>query len=293
MNDIFLSFFVVCSFIFAYLYTTRRSVKNLLITAVFLGLALATKWTGFYAIAAVLGFLLLHDLKERRLNLKLVLLVIIPLLMYLGSYSQYFLQGHSVSEFVGLHKQIWWYQTGLKATHDYQSPALTWPFLYRPVWFYVSYKDVFNKAGEKMLYIGNIYTMGHPLIWWAGLGGIVWATWQFLLGVWYRIEGTAKHHIQLLPLTIILVGYFGMFLPWTLSPRIMFLYHYLPSVPFLCLALAYVLHQIAQRNNIGRNTVIGYLIVVALVFVYFYPHWSALPLPQSWVDKYYWLPSWK
>ena len=33
MNDIFLAFFVVCSFIFAYLYATRRPVKNLLITA--------------------------------------------------------------------------------------------------------------------------------------------------------------------------------------------------------------------------------------------------------------------
>ncbi|MEK7165755.1 MAG: hypothetical protein AAB874_03040, partial [Patescibacteria group bacterium] len=98
---------------------------------------------------------------------------------------------------------------------------------------------------------------------------------------------------MLLPLTIILVGYSGMFLPWVASPRIMFLYHYLPSVPFLCLVLAYTLWQLYTSGKFGKYSVIVYLSLAVLAFVYFYPHWSALPLPEAWVNRYYWLKSWK
>ena len=98
---------------------------------------------------------------------------------------------------------------------------------------------------------------------------------------------------DLLPVGILVVGYFSMFLPWTFSPRIMFLYHYLPSVPFLCLLLAYGLNQVRRISRIGRIGVNIYLILVVIGFVYFYPQWAALPLPQKWVDQYYWLPSWK
>jgi dolichyl-phosphate-mannose--protein O-mannosyl transferase len=273
----------------------RKTFSNLFWVGLATGLAASTKWTGFYVVGMAFVWGVGYLLKKR--NWKMVLISIlclgfIPVVVYILSYTQWWLQGHTVQQFVELHQQIWWYQTGLKATHAYQSQALTWPFLYKPVWFYVSYKDVIEPNGEKQLYIGNIYTMGSPIIWWVGLLAILYAIIYTLLHWWRKLRKRVDG-VRLLPFCLLFVGYFGMFLPWALSPRIMFLYHYLPSIPFLCLILAYGLYSIRRQGSWGRYVVSAYLSLVVLVFIYFYPHWSALPLPQAWVNSYYWLPSWK
>ncbi len=298
MNDIYITFFVVLTFYRLFVFLKdypKQKLANLLWLGIAAGLAASTKWTGFYAIgiAGVWGVSFLINKRDwGSLWWSLIYLGLVPPLVYLLSYSQWWLQGHTWKQFVELHQQIWWYQTGLKATHGYQSYALTWPFLYRPVWFYVKYLNKFVN-GQQVLYIGNIYTMGHPFIWWAGLIAVVQSLWKLVEGLWNRIAGIRKTHDQLLTLAILNVGYFGMFVPWAFSPRIMFLYHYLPSVPFLCLTLAYGLWLIHQKGATGRRIVYGYFVLVVLGFIYFYPQWAAVPLPQWWVDKYYWLPSWK
>lgn len=261
-------------------------------------------------VSMLIGVYTIASKETRRLGVHLVInLAILPFLVYLLSYGQWWVQAHRWGQFEELHKQIWWYQTGLKATHDYQSKAYTWPVLYRPVWFYVKYEDHFDAAGKKELWIGNIYTMGNPLIWWSGLLAIFYMMWVILeqfftgralkmlmqdevKGKVLKVAATLKN-VPLLPLFIVLVGYFGMFLPWVASPRIMFMYHYLPSVPFLCLALAYVLLQIKNRFAYGAYIVTIFLSLVVLLFVYFYPHWTGLPLPTWWVNQYYWLKTWK
>ncbi|KKR87688.1 MAG: Glycosyl transferase family 39 [Candidatus Curtissbacteria bacterium GW2011_GWA1_41_11] len=284
MNDIFLAFFVVCSFIFAYLYATRRPVKNLLITAVFLGLALATKWTGFYAIVAVLGFLLLHDLKERRLNLKLILLVIIPLLMYLGSYGQYFLQGHSVSEFVGLHKQIWWYQNRHDLEHSYGTTAFfcvpqgttgpkSWcPWVLNIRGVYFSYKDYGSDNA------GYIYALGNPIVFWLGIVAVSYMIGKFI----------QRRSMKIL---LVLLAYFIFWLPWIFTPRLLFLYHYLPSIPFLAIVLGYEFRDI--YNTRFKFAVILLLVVIALTFLYFFPISSGWPIKIDSIDRFMWLRSWR
>ena len=284
MNDIFLSFFIVCSFIFAYLYTTRKSVKNLLLTAVFLGFALATKWTGFYAIAAVLGFLLLQDLKERRLNLKLVLLLIIPLLMYLGSYGQYFLQGHSVSEFVGLHKQIWWYQNRHDLEHSYGTTAFfcvpqgtagpkSWcPWVLNIRGVYFSYEDY----GEGNA--GYIYALGNPIVFWLGIVAVSYMIGKFI----------QRRSMKIL---LVLLAYFIFWLPWIFTPRLLFLYHYLPSIPFLAIVLGYELRDI--YNTRFKFAAILLLAVIALTFLYFLPISSGWPIKVNSIDRFMWLSSWR
>ncbi len=298
MNDIFITCFVVFGFYRLFVFFSEypsKKLKNLFWIGIATGLAAATKWTGFYLVGMVLvwGVLFLYERKDWKTILWAILyLGVFPPIIYILSYTQWWIQGHTWDQFYELHQQIWWYQTGLTATHDYQSPALTWPLLYRPVWFYVKYQDVV-KNGTTELYIGNIYTMGNPLIWWAGVAAIVYITWLILRWIWDRIEGRTSKFTSLMPFHIILVGYFGMFLPWAFSPRIMFLYHYLPSIPFLCLALAYSLYRIRSKSSQGRKVVNLYLALVVIAFIYFYPHWSGVLLPQKWVEKYYWLKSWK
>jgi dolichyl-phosphate-mannose--protein O-mannosyl transferase len=176
-----------------------------------------------------------------------------------------FLSGHSLSTWWEMQKQMWWYHTGLKATHPYTSMWYSWPFLIRPIYLYTS-----EEVGG---WVSRIYAMGNPFVFWFGLVAIVSSF------IYSFVEKNKK-------LGLIVFSYLIFFVPWALSPRIMFLYHYLPSIPFLAIATAYVL----RRNP---KLILSYLLIGLLVFIYFYPHWAGLQIPL-WLDQsYYWIGNWR
>lgn len=76
----------------------------------------------------------------------------------------------------GLQKQMWWYHTNLVAEHNFTSKWWSWPFMVRPVWFYVNYcgEDssdpvCLNELArwQKDSLVGDVYTMGNPMMYWA------------------------------------------------------------------------------------------------------------------------------
>ncbi|MBU3957123.1 hypothetical protein KKI19_02520, partial [Patescibacteria group bacterium] len=181
----------------------------------------------------------------------------------------------SLDQWWELQHQMWWYHTRLRATHTYQSSAPSWPILLRPVWFFVDYPS----TSLRMNWIANIYAMGNPFIWWGGLISLPFVIWQTL----------KKRYWQL---GLVIFAYFAFFLPWVVSPRIMFIYHYLPSIPFLCLFLGWILNWAWKRKKLFP-LVVWYLLLVLILFLFFYPHWIGLHVPK-WLDNlYYWFPSWR
>src|SRR4030042_3978419 len=125
MNDVFLTFWIIVSFIFFTLYVKNKSWKNLILTSVFLGLALSSKWPALYAILAILMLLFWNQIKDKKFDLvKFVPILIIPPILYLLSYGQFWLQGHSIQQFIDLHKQIWWYQNTRQLKHGYGTTPL-------------------------------------------------------------------------------------------------------------------------------------------------------------------------
>ncbi len=265
-------------FLFFSLLTIFLAVeKKFVLSGMALGLTAATKWTGIYLLP-VLGLIYLYSLYQREngsfVGFKKWLLFagsyfLIPVGIYLLVYTP-FLLTHSFLKFVELQKQMWWYHTRLEATHAYQSAAYTWPILYRPVWLYVKY-------GEKT--IENIYALGNPIIFWSGL-----VTIPYLI-----LKIIKKRNFSLL---ILLGLYFSFWMPWVFSPRIMFLYHYLPAVPFLCMAIAWGLVKVGRRKDL-KPLVFLYLFLIMTVFIFFYPHLTGIKVPL-WLNKlYYWFPSWK
>ena len=283
MNDIFVTFFIVVSFIFAYLYFREKSLKYLILTGLFLGFAVASKWTGLYAIAAVFGFITWQNFRKGEFYFKSLLLLVIPLLIYLASYGQFWIQGHSIKQFIDLHKQIWWYQNTRNLKHSYATTPLycvpegldgvkTWcPWILdvRPVYF--SYEQYGEKAGY-------IYALGNPLIFWAGVVAV-----SYLIGKLF--EERKKEYV------LILLGYFIFWLPWIFAPRILFLHHYLPSIPFLSIALGFSLSKIFKTKLMFLAIVI--LVVFIAVFFYFYPISSGYPIDVASIDKYMWLKTWR
>jgi dolichyl-phosphate-mannose--protein O-mannosyl transferase len=176
-----------------------------------------------------------------------------------------FLTGHNLSIWWGMQQQMWWYHTGLKATHPYSSMWWSWPFLIRPIYLYTS--------AEANDMVSRIYAFGNPAVFWFGFVSVI-------SGSIYAYLEKNKN------LALIIFSYIIFFVPWALSPRIMFLYHYLPSIPFMAIATGYIL----RRNP--KLTVPFFIFALGL-FIYFYPHWAGLKIPL-WLDQsYYWVSSWR
>lgn len=255
MNDSYLLFFILVS-----LYLFMKD-KNFF-ASVTLGLAAASKWSTLWAIPI---FFVIHFALKKKFKLNYIWFLIIPETIYLLSYLPMFTTGHGFNIFIGMQKQMWWYHTRLKATHPYTSPWYTWPFLIRPLWLYTS--------GIKDGFVANIYAMSNPIVSWFGVFSIVLCAYDALI-------------LRSKKLFLIVFSYLIFFVPWAFSPRIMFLYHYLPSVPFLCMAIGFVL-----RKNL--KLVLPVFCIALIVFIYFYPHWTGIPVPTTLDNSYYWFTSWR
>lgn len=353
MNDIHVTFFILLTFIFYLRYKKKNKPLLLLLTGISAGMAMGTKWSGLFALLIV-GFFetieLLKGITEniqkkkfktdflklKKIGLMAVTLIIIPITLYVLSYSHMFLQGKSllchkeeyiqgecyferiqigdwkwegfISHFGELHRQIWWYQTNLSATHTYQSRPLEWFFNLRPVWIHVSYSE------DK---ITNIYSQGNTALFWIGDIAIISSVIVFLVSkkanflLWIRKNISKKkqlkkdHWVRVVAsyqfpqyFFFLLFAYFGVWLPWQLSPRIMFFYHYTPAVPLLSIILAYWLIKMLDlkigKINLGKHLMAIVLLLCSLNFVVFYPNWTAIPVPKDWASKIYFaLKSWK
>ena len=253
MNDIFVTTFIL--FALAFFYKQRW-----FLTALFTGLAIATK----HSAVLLLPIFFVWAVKQRIKLIKLWPLFILPPLIYLLSFSQFWLQGHSLQQFVDLHKQIYWYQTHLTATHSYQSAAWQWPLLIRPVWFHVDYQPET---------IANIYNLGNPVIFWLGLVAL--------------IQGLSFTKLKDSPYRYLLFSYLGLWLPFIASPRIMFLHHYLPALAVLTVILA------AWLGKFSKKTITIIIFITIITFIFFYPINTAMALPTNWLKYWFLLPSWR
>ena len=295
MLDIFLLFFLLGTIYFCL-------KEKYLWSGIFLGCSIATKWTGVYLVPVIGAILLYRICKDPVFTsqgglLKHVkagpLYLLLPIVIYLFSYAPFFTSGHSWTKFIELQKQMWGYHTGLKATHNRQSKAYTWPLMLRPVWFWVKYDK--NK-------IANIYNLGNPVIWWGGLLILPYAAWEVIRQ--FRrstVRGvTACHLGGGTRLGFVIFCYFSFWLPWIFSPRIMFLHHYMPAIPFLCIIIGWFLNRIQNSEFRIQNwkikeklLVTSYLLLATIVFFFFYPIYTGLLIPKDLIKYFFWLSSWK
>lgn len=258
MNDIYF----VCFCLASLLFFLR---KQFIISASFLGLAIASKWTGVYLLG---GYIVLRLINPDKLLNQLKVLayyIFIPAAFYLTTYIPFFLLGHTFDQFIELQQQMWWYHTNLKAGHDYASAWWSWPLNLYPVWYFVDY----HKDGT----ISNIFASGNVVVFWFGALALILTVWDFL-------------RQKLSSLLTILLFYLIFWLPWALSPRIMFLYHYSPSVPFLSLALGYQIFKFYSHTYSKSNLVI-FLGVVLIGFLIYYPILTGIPLPKDLLEFFF------
>jgi dolichyl-phosphate-mannose--protein O-mannosyl transferase len=266
MNDSYVLFFSLLS---VYLFLKDKNFWS----AFAFGLAIASKWSGIYTIPVIFvsHFVFKRKTKSLFSGIKpsYFSFLLIPVAVYVLSYGVMFSTGHTWQNFVDTQKQMWWYHTGLVATHPYTSPAWSWPLLLRPIYLYDGPQQVIT--GENT--VARIYAFGNPVVFWFGLFSVIVS-----LFISYK-ERNKK-------LGFIAFSYLVFFLPWIASPRIMFLYHYLPSIPFLAISSGYILRRYPKLAGL-------YILLAVATFIYFYPHWAGLRIPE-WLDtSYYWFTSWR
>lgn len=233
--------------------------RKYLFSALLLGLALSSKWAAIYGYLIFIP-LLIKDKQYRQI----LFFLIIPPIIYFITYLPFFLTGHSIDQFKQLQQQMWWYHTNLKATHTYSSPWWSWPLNLYPIWYFVDYQK------DKM---ANIFASGNPVVFWAGSVAVILTVWEIV----------KKRSINLI---IILLGFLAFWLPWALSPRIMFLYHFSPSVPFLSLALGHQLN-ILLKDPKGKQLVFVILVLIILSFILIFPFLTGIPLPRNFIEFFF------
>ncbi len=292
--DSFLVLFIMLSALFMYKYIVlendaklKTKLVNLFLSGLFIGCAIATKWTGFYAgLALAIVFfanIIYRNVgkgKEKDKDLGKIILscfvffVGIPLLIYVLSYLLFpIVYPGKVEGISGLIKQtqdMYTYHSTLEATHPFTSEWYTWPAMVKPVWYYVGYFG----GGMK----GTIVGIGNPAIWWFGIIASIFVLIMALLRRkredWF-----------------ILVFILATWLPYVFIGRIMFMYHYFPTLPFIMLAIVALIKFITEkiRNN---SVYLFYVGVVILLFTYFYPVISGMITSEKYIETIRWLSSW-
>ncbi len=272
----------------------------LVATGVLLGLSLAVKWNAVYA-TGMIGIVALWRLfqlrrasRGRRVDPATVSgyqqhliwvpvsLILIPLAIQTLVHLPFFLAGYSLADFFDLQRARFLVrEPGLvPATlntdgtwrHQYSSRWWEWPLALRPIW-HSTVPD-----GDK---IAVTYANGNPLLYWAFLPALFW-----LCRRWWRMRTPA--------LLVLVIGFFGQWLPWAVVSHTSFIYHFLPAVPFGCLAVAVAVVHLAESGDVRRRTVaFGYVALVVLSFAFFYPIYSLYPLSKDQLDMRMWFDSWR
>ncbi|MBO4205994.1 dolichyl-phosphate-mannose--protein mannosyltransferase [Micromonospora echinofusca] len=234
-----------------------------LLAAVLLGCAISVKWSALYFVPAFGILVLVWEAGLRRsVGVRrpwrdallaelpwLVLAGVVVVLTYIATWSGWLLtdggyyrhwrqsQGKDELPVIGALQNLWEYHraaygfhTTLDTSHKYQSWPWQWLLLGRPVAFYWSSEGACGAASCA----AEILLLGTPILWWSFLPALVALVW---LGIARRDWRAGT----------ILLGAAAGLLPWfwyALDGRTMFVFYVAPALPFLVLAVVYVLGAI-------------------------------------------------
>jgi dolichyl-phosphate-mannose-protein mannosyltransferase len=305
------------------------AMNLLLVAAVFgegfaAGAAVGGKWSGLIPAAGLFGLLVVAGLWERNRRRReqrrnpfadtvkqesftlLLAMVVLPILVYIGSYSgridpktypeyhpglgwHFSLPqlAHVTGSMAHFHEHLYAYDPKKPdhKTHPYQSEPWTWPYMGRPVSYYYepTHEGTPREKRSEILGIGN------PAIFWSSFLTVPWLLW-FL---WRRRDWIAGFI-----LLAISSQYLFWFIPRLSLPKVQFFFYATPIAPFLVLAAVYVLRDASlitiqgSRSRPFMPLVWGYVVTAVALFAWFWPVLTAMSISQSWWQRIVWFPSW-
>ncbi|MEA4999156.1 MAG: phospholipid carrier-dependent glycosyltransferase [Candidatus Limiplasma sp.] len=300
-----------------------RTLLPLLLSGLFMGLSIASKWIGLYSavgLAVLFGVAVFRqfrcglvafdvDLTEaltpaqilrirwaRELTLKRILVtclfcllffIAIPAVIYYVSYIPYLTPTGPVTltRLIKAQESMFAYQStpGLGMDHPFNSPWWQWPLILKPMWFS---QDKFEPQG----FASTIMCMGNPLIFYVGAVCML-AVFGMFVFKYLRVRGGLRYRQGDgdLTLTVLVIGFLAQYLPWVLVPRSMYMYHYFASVPFIILATTVVFSR-SGHKRLRQWLMVAYVLMAAIFFILFFPYASGLLTPTWWLDWLKWFP---
>ena len=252
-----------------------RAILWLAATGVAGAFGLSSKWPVLYGLAAIGLFVLWDGLDRGPRSLWtvagpfaasaaviVVSLVVVPVGLYMLTYIPYMSLGHSFVDVLRLQRGMFDYHATLKATHPYGSQWYGWPFGYRAVYLYVH-----NTAGGR----AEMWTFPNLVVFWGGLVGLAAA-------------GRRALQTRTVVPALIVIAALVQYLPWVAVSRVAFMYHYLPVVPFLAVALAWYLVD-GLKGRPYRPAVLQGTVALAIAFFAFsYPILVGWDMPTGYFD---------
>ncbi|MEU8327060.1 phospholipid carrier-dependent glycosyltransferase [Micromonospora sp. NPDC048839] len=190
------------------------------------------------------------------------------------------------------HRAAYGFHAQLDDAHKYQSWPWQWLLLGRPVAFHWTG----DGACGAPTCASEILLLGTPLLWWSFLPALAALAWLGLARRDWRAGA------------ILLTVAAGL-LPWfwfALDGRTMFSFYAAPALPFLVLAVVYVLGALIapaggavgtvtplvpgdpsyERRLVGSIAAGAYVLLVALCFAYFYPIFVGKTIPYAdWLSR--------
>lgn len=298
-----------------------KSMVPLLLSGLFIGLAIASKWTGIYALGG-LGLLfayaiyrqfrsglIAHDLEldrlteEEALRMKwsrslllkrifgtagfcVIFFLAIPATIYYLSYIPYLSPTGPVTlqRIIRVQESMYAYHStpGLGMDHPFYSPWWQWPLILKPIWYA---QDSYLPTG----YGADIICLGNPAVFY--IGAIAMAGVFVMLFKKYFMRQNGLQAREDKPIyAILIISFLTQYLPWVLVPRSMFFYHYFPSLPFIILATM-VMAMLIPNKKLRNALMIGQLAAALGLFIMFYPYASGMAVTKAYMAFLRWFPN--
>jgi len=181
------------------------------------------------------------------------------------------------------HRYMLDFHSKLTATHSYQSPPWTWVLLKRPVSYFFCSGESCNPPVAGNGY-QEIFATGNPFVWWPALLALVG-----LAIAWVRRHDFARPEGTILAGFVLTYG-FWLFPLSKIAELVLddvpeseraavFIFYLLPTVPFMCLALGYVVTKIGRSWEARAATALFVAGVIA-TFAFYYPLLTKRTLPE-------------
>jgi dolichyl-phosphate-mannose-protein mannosyltransferase len=313
--DTFLLLFGSLSILFYFSYFQKnnnqianKNIGNLFLAGLFASMAFSIKWTGLVFVGVILLlyfiFWIKSEQKFRNAINGLIFLIFIPIVIYFfifvvhfsilnksgsgdGFHSPQFqktLIGNRyqndpeikplniLAKFWELNIKMYKANTGITATHPFSSKWYKWPFMIKPIYFW-------NKIDQGKRE-SRIYLIGNPVVWFLGTIAIIYLTIYFIKDIFFRKFKSLDWKAG-----AILFGYWLNLIPFVFINRVVFLYHYFPSLIFSILSFGYI----ANKKESVEKVIPIIILIVILSFIFISPLTYGLKEPKNYFDLITWL----
>jgi dolichyl-phosphate-mannose-protein mannosyltransferase len=309
LNNVFLVLFgILGQWLLLLALNCKRWLRALYLlgSGVFFGLSIACKWNGLWFLLGIwllLGLIVVHQIytgrpstaiefqKQPSVLVKLstlkfweigLFLLLVPAGVYAISWIPHLLQNPK-PDFWDMQKEILFYHSKVgngKEVHPYCANWYTWPLMMRPLAYY--YEVIKNPISGNSDKIYDVHALGNPILWWLSFSTMMVMAWRFFKScVGWGLRWNLNEQTVALPI-FFLANYGANLFPWIPVTRCIYLYHYMGSLVFAIIGLAWFidrwLHSPSAR---WRGWGITAIFSIAASFVWWMPIYLGIPLSSN------------